>query len=342
MSPEGTSAPDPILDLLGGKARAQAVSTAAAIGLPDALSEGPKHLDELAPTLGCERGALESLIRLLTGLGLFSSPEPGTYALTDVGRRLCRDALGPLATYLGAPEQWDPWSRLRDAMGGGANAFERTMGQPIYPYLAENDAAAARYDAAIDAFTRHEAEQLCQAFDFGDAQHIVDVGGGRGTLLAEILARHPEARGTLFDLPHVVERQGPALRASGRIDVAAGSFLLPDDHGIPPGADHYLVKHVLHNWPDDEAVRILEHVAQAAGPAGTILAIDAVLAPDPRPDLAALLDLEMRVQCGGRQRRKPEMRRLFQRAGLRIERLVQLTDAAWLVVARKHPSSDRS
>jgi len=326
---------DPLLDLLGGKARAQAVSTAAAIGLPDALLDGPKALDQLAEALECAPRPLESLLRLLTGLGLFESPQPGHFGLTPVGRRLCQDELGPLAVYLGAPEQWDPWARLRDAMRGEPCAFERTFATGLYPYLAAHPDAAARYDAAIDSFTRHEAQALCQNFDFDGASHVVDVGGGRGTLLIEVLRRWPALRGTLFDLPHVVDAAAAHLEAAcpGRSRVRGGDFFAEAPEGIPSGADIYLLKHVLHNWGDDDAIRILRRCADAAGPEGTILAIDAILAPDPRPNMTALLDLEMQVLTGGHQRRKPEMRRLFRNAGLKLHRIAPLTDAGWLLHA---------
>lgn len=321
---------DPLLELLGGKVRAQAVSTAAELGLADALSDGPLPLEELARRAGCRPEPLASLARLLTGLGVFAQPEPGLLALTDLGRRLRRDELGPLAAFVGSREQWDPWSRLRDSVRGGACAFERTFDQGLYARMADDPEAARRYDAAIDAFTRLEAAALSERYDFSGARHVVDVGGGHGALLEELLARWPHLRGTLFDLPHVTERAAERLAArfAGRAAVASGDFL----ESVPPGADHYLVKYVLHNWSDERAARILAACAAALPPKGRILVIEAVLAPDGRADLAALLDLEMLVLTGGRERRKPELRRLFKTAGLRVERMEPLTAGTWLSV----------
>jgi SAM-dependent methyltransferase len=325
-----TSDADFLLDLLGGKCRAQAVSTAADLGIADQLAAGPMTTEALAAAVRCDAAALESLLMLLAGLGLLECPAPGVFALTGRGQALRAEALGPLATFVGSAEQWDPWSRLRDAMRGGANAFRRTHGQDLYPFLAGHEAAARRYDAAVDAFTRHEAAMLCAGFDFAPVGSVVDVGGGQGTLLLEILERHPRLCGVLFDLPHVVERARSRLqaRAPGRAEVRSGDFL----EAVPAGADVYLLKHVLHNWPDEQALRLLQNCARARSPGGRVLVVEAILSPDPRPDLARLLDLEMLVLTGGRERRKPELRRLLHAAGLSLEHVRQLGAAAWLLV----------
>lgn len=325
-----SQARDPLLDILGGKARAQAVSTAAAIGLADALSDGPLALDELARRLACAPAPLGSLTRVLTGLGLLASPSADVFELTAQGRRLRSDALGPLAAFLGSPEQWDPWSRLRDAMRGGPCAFERTHQQGLYAYLAHHPVEAQRFDAAIDAFTVQEARALCERYDFATVRRIVDIGGGHGALLETVLARWEHLDGTLYDLPHVVDSAAARLksRLGTRSRAIAGDFR----ESVPPGADCYIVKHVLHNWSDEQCVRILRNCASAMSPDGRVLVIEAVLAPDGRADMAALLDLDMLVLTGGRERRKPEIRRLLQAAGLRVESVETLTPLAMLFV----------
>lgn len=324
-----------LLELLAGKHRAQALSTAAALGLPDLLRAQPGASGaELAAALHCEASVLERLLRLLCGLGFAAEPEPDRFALTPLGATLCRDALGPLAEFAGAPEQWDPWSRLRQSLAAGAPPpFSATFGRGLYEFLAADAEAAARYDRAIDAFTRHEAACLEDELDLEQARRIVDVGGGRGTLLLALLRRWPHLHGVLFDLPHVVAAAGPRLAAAceGRASTAAGDFFAD----LPAGADVYLLKHVLHNWDDARAVALLRRCGECMADGGLVVVIDAVLAPDNRADLARLLDLEMHVLTGGRQRRKPEWRRLFADAGLRLEAPRPLTAASWLLSARR-------
>ena len=167
---------DPLLEILAGKARAQAVATAARLGLAETLGDATLSTDDLAARLAVDPGMLGSLLRVLAGLDIVASPSPESWALTPLGMRLERGALGPLAAFLGAPDQWDPWSRLFDAMAGGPSAFERTFGRPLYQLMAEDPEAAARYDAAIDAFTRHEIDALCTTYDFGPARHVLVPG----------------------------------------------------------------------------------------------------------------------------------------------------------------------
>lgn len=331
-APEGRPQIDPLLELLSGKVRAQAVCTAARIGLVEALVEGPRSAVQLAEALKLDAGALEGLLRFLVGLRLLHTPSPELYALTPLGRRLGRDELGPLAAFLGAPDQWDPWSRLAEGLQGGASPFERTFGVDLYAYLAQHPEAAKRYDAAIDVFTQVEAEALSRAYDFTDAKTVLDVGGGRGALLAALLERWPHLEGTLFDLPHVVEAAAGSLaqRFGERVHTVGGNFR----EALPSGSDHVLIKYVLHNWPDEVCTRLLELARAAVAPGGHILVIEAVAAPDGRLDTAAHLDLEMRVLTGGHERRKPELRRLFQSASLTTVRFEPLTETAWLAVLR--------
>ena len=332
MKFEPSTPAEHLLDILGGKARVQAISTAAALGLADVLANGPRTVPSLAQQLGCREDVLATVLRLVAGLGFFTSPEPGVYALTERGHVLKRDQLGPLATFVGAPEQWDPWARLRDAARSCDVAFVRTFGHGLYDHVAADDAAAARYDAAIDAFTRHEAESLCRTFDFIAAREVVDVGGGHGTLLLEVLRQNAHLRGVLFDLPHVAERALPRLRGElgERVRTHGGDFF-----AAIPRADVLLLKHVLHNWDDDRAAALLQRCAEALPAGGRLLVIETILAPDNRADLAAMLDLEMMVLLGGRERRKPELRRMLAAAGLTLASMAPLVSGSWLLVAEK-------
>ena len=337
MTPESLPPAEYAMYVLGGKGRAAAVSTAAAWRLADRLLDGAKSIEQLAQEVGCAADALAAVLRICAGLGFFSSPQPGTFAVTERGRALTADALGPMAAFVGAAEQWDPWARLRDVQPGGETAFALANGERLYEWMQRHPDAAARYDAAIDSFTRHEAAALCSAFDFASASVVVDVGGGRGSLLAAVLAANERLRGVLFDLPHVIERARPRLAEAfgGRVQFAGGDFFV----GVPAG-DVVMCKHVLHNWNDERAIAVLQRCAAAAsagaegraGP-GRVLILETILSPDNRADMAAMLDLEMQVLLSGRVRRKPELRRLVGDAGLIVERFEPLTAGTWLVVA---------
>lgn len=330
MIPDSLPPAEYLMYVLGGKGRAAAVSTAAAWRIADRLAAGPRTVEELAADVGCPTAALASVLRVCAGLGFFDSPQPGSFALTERGRALCADALGPMAEFVGSAEQWDPWARLRAVRRGESTAFSIANGAPLYEWMTGHADAAARYDAAIDAFTQHEAAALCRAFDFAGVRTVVDVGGGRGSLLAAVLAANVHLGGVLIDLPHVADRARPLLAArfGARVEVFGGDFFT-----AVPAADVVLCKHVLHNWNDERAVALLRRCADAAGASGRVVVLETVLSPDNRADLAAMLDLEMQVLLGGRVRRKPELRRLIGDAGLVVQRFEALTAGTWLVVA---------
>jgi hypothetical protein len=332
VTPESLPPAEYVMYVLGGKGRAAAVSTAAAWRLADRLAESARPIEQLAVEVGCPVDALAAVLRVCAGLGFFSSPQPGVFAVTERGKALSADSLGPMAAFVGASEQWDPWSRLRSVQGRSDTAFASANGEELYEWMAHHPEAAARYDAAIDSFTRHEAAALCSAFDFAMARVVVDVGGGRGSLLGAVLAANAHLRGVLFDLPHVIERVRPRLAdAFGeRVELIGGDFF-----AAVPAGDVVMCKHVLHNWNDERAAELLRRCAAAAGEDGRVLILETILSPDNRADMAAMLDLEMQVLLAGRVRRKPELRRLVSDAGLVLERFEALTAGTWLVVAAR-------
>ncbi len=326
-----------VLDVLAGRCRAQVVSAAATLGLPDLLEAGPRGLDELAAATRCDVAGLERLLVAFAAMGFCERTADRTFALTRRGQALRRNELGALAAFLGSPAMWDPWSRLPEALrAGGTNAFERTHGRDLYDFLARTPAAAAAYDAAIDAYTRDEAGALGDRFDFSKVRTVLDVGGGLGTSLLVLLRRWPHLRGMLVDLPHVAERTRARLDAElpGRVDVQAGDFM----EGLPRGADACLLKHVLHNWDDGKATAVLRRCAEVLEPGGRMLVIEFILPADDRHDAARLLDLEMLVLTGGRERRKPELRRLFRGAGLQLDGVERLTPSSWLLLGSHRPA----
>jgi len=324
-----------VLDILSGKYRTQALSTLASLGIPDLLAAKPRRLDELVSELDCDGPRLDRLLRFTVGLGFVAFDDSTSlFSLTRVGEQLCSDALGPLATFVGSPEQWDPWARMRDSLAAndGSTPYEKTFGVDLYGYLAAHPEAAARYDVAIDSFTQQEARELCQQFDFADFESLVDVGGGQGKLLHEVLAKWPTLKGVLCDLVHVVERSKACLpkELADRITLTGGDFF----ESLPTGHDLYCLKHVLHNWDDERATALLTSCANAMNSGGRVLVIEAILTPDNRFDYARVMDLEMGVLTPGRVRRKPEYRQMFRAAGLSLETVVPI-GSSWLLVGKR-------
>jgi O-methyltransferase domain len=324
-----------LLGLLAGKWITAAVAAAAELGVADALAAGPLSASDLAERLGCNAQALGRVLGVLLGEGVFELDAHGRYALTALGAQLQTGALRELARFVGAPFMWAPWAHVADAVRGGTSAFARAQGAELFEHLDRHTADATLYHRAVDAFTRREARALAEAFDFSELGCIVDVGGGLGTLLVEVLGRYPALQGTLFDRPAVIDQAREALAdvpERPRIELCAGDFFT----ALPSGAHAYVVKHELHNWDDRQAVRLLAHCASGLAAGGKVLIVEGLLLPGNVRDATRMLDLEMFVLCGaGRERTKPEFRKLLADAGLRLVTTQPLAGTTRLLVAER-------
>ena len=282
--------------------------------------------------------ALLLLLRVLSGEGLVTQLADGRYQLEALGAELKRGALRDLARYSGAPFLWSPWSSLAESVKRGQAAFQIAHGADLFAYLDQHPPKAALYQAAVEAFTRPEALALAGAFDFSRAETLVDVGGGQGAALIALLQANSNLKGKLLDRPNVEAKVSERLRAAGlseRCQFIAGDFR----EAVPQGADLYLVMHVLHNWPDEEARAILERCASAMKSGGRILIVERILLPGNGRGAARFLDLEMLALRGAaRERSKPEWRRLIGSAGLVLKRTQPLTEAARLLVCERRPN----
>lgn len=327
-----------LLELLAGKWVSAAISACAELGIPDKLAERPMSADELAKELNVEAAAVARVLELLVSRDIFALDREGRFSLTEIGEALRSDGLGKLATLSGSRLMWDPFSRLSDSLHERRAAFELHHGAPLFDHLEQKPKDAALYHEAIDAFTRMEAKALAATVDLSSYEHFVDVGGGRGTLLIELLERYPGARGTLLDLDSAVKSAKEQIEARGlvgRCEAIAGDF----HKTLPEGADLYLLKHILHNWPDDAATSLLERVSLAMAPEGRILVIDGVLLPPAYGDATRLLDLEMfALFYSAHERSKPALRKLFHGVGLRIESSHELLGTARAFVLRRRDS----
>jgi SAM-dependent methyltransferase len=335
MSGAPTSLAESLLSMLAGKWTAAAIAAAAELGIADVLGERALSAAALAEAVQCDVAGLERLLAVLAGEGLLQVDAAGHYSVTALGGELRSDALRDLARYMGSPFTWTPFAHLADALRSGRSAFEHAHGEPIFRYLDKHPEAAARYHRGVDAFTRREARALSEQFDFSGVRHVVDVGGGLGTLLVEVLSRFTHLKGSLVDRPSVIAQAEEALKDSAirpRIELVASDFF---EH-VPAGADVYVLKHVLHNWDDERALTLLQNCAQGVATNGKLVIVEGFLLPEGMRDATRLLDLEMFVLCGaGRERRKPEFRGLLHRAGLRMESSQSLAGTTCMIVASK-------
>jgi hypothetical protein len=310
--------------LVNGYQVTQAIHVAATLGIADLLRDEPLSSDELAALASAHPRSLHRVLRALASVGVLREDDDGRFALTEVGEGLRSDAAEPVggwAVYVGRPAHFQAWGALLHAVRTGENAFHSVHGADVWEYRARHPEDGAIFDRAMTDISRRANRQLLEAYNFARFDRVVDVGGGHGAFLAGVLAAHPAMRGVLFDQPHVVADAAPVLETAGvrdRCEVVAGSFF--DE--IPPGGDAYLLKAIVHDWEDDDAVRILRGVRAAVADDGVALVVERELgAPNENPD-AKFSDLNMMVGPGGRERSRDELATLFAQGGFALERIV--------------------
>lgn len=291
--------------LIAGFQISQALYVLATLRIPDLLAEGPRTADDLADAVGSDRDALRRLLRAVAGSGVVTALDDGAFALTELGSTLRTDVPGSMhafAAYVGRPYHWNAWAELLGSVHTGQPAFRRLHGKTAWEYRAEHPEESELFDDWMTAQTTFVDVAVLEGYDFGQFQHLVDVGGGRGAFLRAFLARHPGARATLFDQAHVVA-------GVDDLETVAGSFF----DVVPSGGDAYVLKSIIHDWDDDAAVSILRACRAALVDDARLLLIERDLDRDP---VAPWMDIQMLVMLGGRERTEQEYAGLLRAAGL--------------------------
>lgn len=292
-------------DFLRGSLMTKTLGAVVDAGVPEALADGPLRVAEL-------RGDPDTLHRLLRALasdGVFREVEPGVFEHTDLSRQLLDPGWSEFAHLFGGVF----FEATTDLDASAAEpAFPSRFGTGFWEWLAEHPAERASFDAAM-AGERHRPAERLAALEWREGDVVVDVGGGNGALLLELIQRRPELRGIVLDLPETA-RDEAAL--GDHIEFVAGSFF----DSVPEG-DAYVLSGVLHDWPDEDAARILRTIRAAAPPHARLLINESVIKPGNGADGAKWLDLLMLVLAGGRERDEGQWRVLLGGAGFQVESL---------------------
>jgi predicted O-methyltransferase YrrM len=313
-----------MLRMLNAFLTVQAIHVAASLGVADLLAGGPRSVDELAAATKADRSSLHRLLRMLTGPGVFREDADGRYAITPLGATLrsdSSDSVREWALFVGASEMWAVWAGLRDSVITGEASFPAVHGAPMWEYIAERPHLGEAFNGWMTRQSTQQNAALVAAYDFSPFHVVVDVGGGQGSTLAAILSAHSSIRGVLFDLPPVVARAAPLAEAgvADRCEVVGGDML----RAVPVGADAYLIKRVLMDWGDADSTTILRRCAEAMSEDGILLVVEMLMPSGNDPSPAKTFDILMLLnQPGGRIRTEEEFRELFNRAGLRLSRVV--------------------
>jgi SAM-dependent methyltransferase len=327
-----------LLQLVVGKWVMQAVYIAAELGIADRLSGGARASADIARECGTDDDATYRLMRALANVGVLEEREGRVFALTEVGQFLRADVPGSLRGYtrfVGYGPTWTAWGEALHSVRTGEPAVDHVFGENLFDWYAKHLDESAIFDDAMTSLSMLESDAVAATFDFSGISTLADVGGGRGYLLATILKANPKLKGILFDLPHVVSGAAPLLRQHGvdsRVRVQGGSFL----ETAPEGADAIIMKHILHDWNDDDSIRILRNCHRVLAKGGRVLVVEAIVPPPDAPGFAKLLDLEMLVLTPrGRERTEREFAELFAKGGFRLTRVVPTPSPVAVVEGEK-------
>jgi O-methyltransferase domain/Dimerisation domain len=312
-------------NLLMGFVVSRALQVAAELGLADALADGPKDLKSLARDVGAHAGTLHRLVRTLASFGVFNQLPDGRIANTPRSEYIRGDAPGSmreLARMHGGAALWQAWAGLEHSVRSGEPSFTHVHGTPMFEYLAAHPESARRFNEGMATSSRLMNEAIVEVYEWSRFGTLVDVAGGVGSTLAAILLANPRVQGVLFDLPHVIARGRDYLAQQGvgaRCRTETGSFF----DAVPAGADAYFMKHIIHDWGDEDCLHILRNCRSAMSDHAKLLVCEKLVPPGNEPDVAKTMDLVMLVLTdGGRERTEQEFRDLFSRAGLRLARVV--------------------
>ena len=319
-----------LLALVRGFRISQAIYVATRLGIPDLLADGPGEIGALAAASGTHAPSLRRLLLALAGVGVLDKVGADGFALAPMGTALRKGVPGslqPAVLFQLNDSRWRPWGELLHSVRTGETAFDHVHGASLFDYLARNPDASALFNQGMAGNSPAHARLVATSYDLSGLRRVIDVGGGRGRLLATILALHPSLGGILFDQTHVLDGARETLAESGvsdRCELLGGNFFA----AVPEGGDAYILRNIIHDWQDEQAIAILTTCRRAMADGARLLLVEREIADDPRAALMVLhADLEMLVNVGGRERTTEEYAALFARSGLRLTRTISLGNA---------------
>jgi len=336
-SPEqGAPPPFALLGMIMGSMLTQAIHVAAVLDFAGILADGPLAAKEIARQAGSDPDASERLLRTLASFGIFTEDADGRFALTPLADALRADApvsMRGMALLLGHPYQWEDWGHLIDSVRTGEPVMETLRGMGGYQFLAANPDFAQVFEGGMGTLSDLETVPVAEGYDYAKFDTLVDVFGGRGAVLAEILQRAPDTRGVLFDqrAEHLgaqkfLEEAGVADRASVDTGELFGT--------VPAGGDGYLLKHIVHEWPEAKSLEILRNVRKAIRDDGTVLLVEFVLPDGNAPHPGKLVDLWLMILMGGRERTRAQYAELLGKAGFELTRVIETASSAAIIEAK--------
>ena len=325
-----------LMQLSMGAMVTQALFVATKLGVADILAAGEKHIDEIAKAVDAHSPSLYRILRSLAPLGVFTETKARTFANTPLSEVLRADIPGSMRDsmiFMGEPWHYNVWGNMLHSAKTGGTAWKETYGEEVFDWFPKNPEASETFNGCMSELSAGVAPAIVAAYDFSGIGTLADIAGGHGFLLSQILKANPEMKGILFDMEQVVAGSRRALRAFGvedRVETVSGDFF-----SEVPAADAYIMKHIIHDWDDERAIKILQTIRRAMKDDGKLLLAEMVIPVGNEPHPGKMLDLEMLTSPGGMERNEAEYAGLFERSGLRLNKVVPTASPFSVIEALK-------
>ncbi len=330
MTEQMLSPEDQIMQWITSKWITKPLYVAAELGIADLLRDGPLSIDTLAAKTGTHAQALYRLLRALAAVGIFAEEKDDTFKLTPLSQCLLSDAMRPLALMFLSNWHDKVWDKLLYTIRTGKPGFDKAFGKPAFEWMEENPEERAILDQGQGLKGRRFADVVDECYDFSKYKLICDIGGGNGSFLTRLLANYPQTSGVVADLPGVAdsaEKEISRLNLNDRCKVVPYDFF----KGAPPVCDGYFLVNVLHDWDDKTCSLILKNITQSMDAHSKLWIVEYALEPESHFSVAKLLDIEVLVMGGGRERSLKEYTALFNSVGLRLSEAIPTKQGPYLM-----------
>lgn len=308
-----------------------AISVAAELGIADLLKSGAKTAAELASLTGMMDDPLYRMMRLLASEGIFKETGYKRFINTKVSESLQEEELKYFIRHTLNKTQFRISGEMIHSIKTGKSTLGQFIDKDVFDHIGQSKELNELYNRAMTNTSKMQVAAIMSVFDFGKFRHIVDVGGGTGFFISEVLSKYSTMYGTLFDLPHVLDNARYVIdnkSFTNRLRMIGGSFF----DTIPEGGDLYAMKNIMHCWNDEEAVKVLQNIRKAIPPEGKLLIIESIIEKDNKPSWGKMSDIYMLIGIGGRERTRDEYSALMERTGFIIEKVFRTVSPLSIMV----------
>lgn len=313
-----------MFQFLFGTVVQKGIYVAADLGIADLVNEKPMSAEELAEKTSTHSASLYRVLRMLAGIGFFAEGSDGKFEMTPLAALLLKDnqnSMRDFALMMGNDWSWQTVKNLRHSVETGKMAHEKSFGKTLWEYFEEDTEVGGIFNRAMTSNSLAAVRPIVEGYDFSSFGKIADIAGGHGILLSGILKANPNTRGMLFDIPSVIAGSGEFFETAGvenRVEKVSGDFF----EGVPAGADAYIMKHIIHDWDDEESIKILKNIHSAMNPNGKVLIIEMVVPEGNEASPSKILDIQMLMFTGGKERTAKEYAELLDKSGFRMTQVV--------------------